>query len=76
MPRQEDDKLRRIAIGLDRVFFSRYINSLKSMPLMTRLLLGRPQPAIWAIAREDEHGLESDLLETVPLLLFEYPVTR
>lgn len=42
MPGREDDGLRRMAAALDRVFFSRCIDGLKSMPLMTRLLLARP----------------------------------
>jgi hypothetical protein len=42
MPGREDDELRRMAAALDRVFFSRCINGLKSMPLMTRLLLASP----------------------------------
>jgi hypothetical protein len=39
MPRREDDELRRIATALDRLFFNHCIDGLKSMPLMTRLLL-------------------------------------
>jgi gluconate kinase len=42
MSRREDDELRRMAAALDRLFFNRYIDSLKSMPLMTRLLLASP----------------------------------
>jgi hypothetical protein len=42
MPGREDDELRRIAAALDRLFFSRCIDGLKSMPLMTRLLLASP----------------------------------
>ena len=42
MPRREDNELRRMAMALDRMFFSRYINGLKSMPLITWLLLASP----------------------------------
>jgi hypothetical protein len=42
MPSQEDDKLRRMAAAMNRLFFSRCINGLKSMLLMTRLLLASP----------------------------------
>jgi hypothetical protein len=42
MPRREDDELRKMAITLDRLFFNHYIDGLKSMPLMTRLLLASP----------------------------------
>jgi hypothetical protein len=33
-----------ITKALDRLFFDRYIGGLKSMPLMTRLLLASPHP--------------------------------
>jgi len=39
MSRREDDELWRMAVTLDRLFFNHCINGLKSMPLMTRLLL-------------------------------------
>jgi hypothetical protein len=42
MPGWEDDELRRMTAALDRLFFSRCIDGLKSMPLMTRLLLASP----------------------------------
>lgn len=42
IPGREDDELRRMAAALDRLFFSRCIDGLKSMPLMTRLLLASP----------------------------------
>ena len=42
IPGREDNKLRRMATALDRLFFNYYINGLKSMPLMTRLLLASP----------------------------------
>jgi hypothetical protein len=49
MPGREDDELRRMAAVLDRLFFSRCIDGLKSMPLMTRLLLASPH-------HQDTHG--------------------
>ena len=42
IPGQEDDEVRRIATAINQLFFSYYINSLKSMLLMTRLLLASP----------------------------------
>lgn len=42
MPGREEDKLWRMAAALDRLFFSRCIDGLKSMPLMTWLLLASP----------------------------------
>lgn len=42
MPGREDDYLRRMAAAMDRLFFGRCIDGLKSMPLMTRLLLASP----------------------------------
>jgi len=42
MPGREDDELRRMAAALDRLFFNHCIDGLKSMPLMTRLLLASP----------------------------------
>ena len=42
MPSREDDKLRRMAAAMNRLFFCRCIDGLKSMPLMTRLLLASP----------------------------------
>jgi hypothetical protein len=42
MPGREDDELRRLAAAINRLFFSRCINGLKRMPLMTRLLLASP----------------------------------
>ena len=44
MPGRDDDELRWIATALDRLFFDRCISGLKSMPLMTRLLLASPHP--------------------------------
>lgn len=44
MPGCDDDELRRMATALDRLFFDRCIGGLKSMPLMTRLLLASPHP--------------------------------
>lgn len=44
MPGRDDDELRRMATALDRLFFDRCIGGLKSMPLMTRLLLASPHP--------------------------------
>ncbi|KFZ22996.1 hypothetical protein V502_02525, partial [Pseudogymnoascus sp. VKM F-4520 (FW-2644)] len=42
MPGQEDDYLCRRAAAMDRLFFGRCIDGLKSMPLMTWLLLASP----------------------------------
>jgi superfamily II DNA helicase RecQ len=42
MPGREDDELRRMAAAMNRLFFSRCVDGLKSMPLMTRLLLASP----------------------------------
>ena len=42
MPGREDNELRRMAAALDRLFFNHCIDGLKSMPLMTRLLLASP----------------------------------
>jgi hypothetical protein len=42
IPGQEDDKLRRMAAAMNRLFFHRCIKGLKSMPLMTQLLLASP----------------------------------
>jgi hypothetical protein len=42
MPGREDDYLRRMAAAMDRLFFGCCIDGLKSMPLMTRLLLASP----------------------------------
>ena len=42
MPGREDDELRRMAAALDQLFFNHCIDGLKSMPLMTRLLLASP----------------------------------
>jgi hypothetical protein len=42
MPGREDDELRRMAAAMNRLFFSRCIDGLKSMLLMTRLLLASP----------------------------------
>jgi hypothetical protein len=42
MPGREDDELRRMVTALDRLFFNHCIDGLKSMPLMTRLLLASP----------------------------------
>jgi hypothetical protein len=42
MPSREDDEVRRMAAAMNRLFFSRCIDGLKSMPLMTRLLLASP----------------------------------
>jgi superfamily II DNA helicase RecQ len=42
MPSREDDELRRMAAAMNRLFFRRCIDGLKSMPLMTRLLLASP----------------------------------
>ena len=39
MPGREDHYLRRMAAAMDRLFFGRCIDELKSMPLMTRRLL-------------------------------------
>ncbi|KAJ4175931.1 hypothetical protein NW767_015620 [Fusarium falciforme] len=44
MPGRDDDELRRMATALDRLFFDRCIGGLKSMPLMTCLLLASPHP--------------------------------
>ncbi|KAM6506747.1 hypothetical protein FALCPG4_014958 [Fusarium falciforme] len=44
MPGRDDDELRRMTAALDRLFFDRCIGGLKSMPLMTRLLLASPHP--------------------------------
>ncbi|KAK2667266.1 hypothetical protein RAB80_016457 [Fusarium oxysporum f. sp. vasinfectum] len=44
MPGRDDNKLQRMAAVLDRLFFDRCIGGLKSMPLMTRLLLAIPHP--------------------------------
>jgi hypothetical protein len=44
MPCRGDDELRRMTEALDRLFFDRCIGGLKSMPLMTRLLLASPHP--------------------------------
>lgn len=46
MPSREDDELRRMAAAMNRLFFRRCIDGLKSMPLMplvTRLLLASPR---------------------------------
>ncbi len=42
MPSQEDNEVRRIAATMNQLFFSRYIDSLKSMLLITQLLLASP----------------------------------
>src|SRR3954463_16140812 len=42
MPSRENDELRRMAAAMSRLFFRRCIDGLKSMPLMTRLLLASP----------------------------------
>jgi hypothetical protein len=42
MPGREDDKLQRLAAMMNRLFFSRCIDGLRSMLLMTRLLLASP----------------------------------
>jgi hypothetical protein len=39
-----DEQLRHMSGALDRLFFDRCIGGLKSMPLMTRLLLASPHP--------------------------------
>lgn len=57
MPGQDDDYLRRMAAAMDRLFFGRCIDELKS--------------SVWAIAGEDEHGAQPDLLDTIPMLLSE-----
>lgn len=44
MPGREDDTLQRLNAAVDRVFFGQCIDGLKSMPLMTRLLLASPHP--------------------------------
>ncbi|KAF6530595.1 hypothetical protein HZS61_001907 [Fusarium oxysporum f. sp. conglutinans] len=44
MPGRDDDELRRMTDALDRLFFHRCIGGLKSMPLMTCLLLASPHP--------------------------------
>ncbi|KAF4345891.1 af291909_2recq family helicase [Fusarium beomiforme] len=44
MPGRDDNELQRMAAVLDRLFFDRCIGGLKSMPLMTRLLLASPHP--------------------------------
>ncbi|UPL04093.1 hypothetical protein LCI18_015027 [Fusarium solani-melongenae] len=44
MPSRDDDELRRMSAALDRLFFDRCIGGLKSMPLMTCLLLASPHP--------------------------------
>lgn len=44
MPGPEDDRLRRLVAAVDRMFFTRCIGGLKSMPLMARLLLASPHP--------------------------------
>ncbi|KAM0362018.1 hypothetical protein ACHAO7_011321 [Fusarium culmorum] len=44
MPGREDNELQRMVAVLDRLFFDRCIGGLKSMPLMTRLLLASPHP--------------------------------
>ena len=42
MPEKGDDELRGLCAALDRLFFDHCIDGLKSMPLMTRLLLASP----------------------------------
>jgi hypothetical protein len=42
MPEKDDDELRKLCAAMDRLFFDRCIKGLKSMPLMTRLLLASP----------------------------------
>ena len=42
MPGREDNELRRMATALDRLFFNYCIDSLKSISLITRLLLASP----------------------------------
>lgn len=44
MPGPEDDVLQRLTANLDHLFFERCVDGLKSMPLMTRLLLASPHP--------------------------------
>jgi hypothetical protein len=44
MPGRDDNELQRMVAVLDRLFFDRCIGGLKSMPLMTRLLLASPHP--------------------------------
>jgi superfamily II DNA helicase RecQ len=39
-----DDDLRRLTTAMDRLFFARCIEGVKTMPLMTRLLLASPHP--------------------------------
>jgi superfamily II DNA helicase RecQ len=49
MPGRDDDELRRLTAAMDRLFFGRCIDGLKSMPLMARLLLASPH-------HEDAHS--------------------
>lgn len=42
MPGRGDDALQRMKTAMDRVFFRRCVGGLRSMPLMTRLLLASP----------------------------------
>ncbi|KAL3587389.1 hypothetical protein FPOAC2_13285 [Fusarium poae] len=44
MPGRDENELQRMVAVLDRLFFDRCIGGLKSMPLMTRLLLASPHP--------------------------------
>lgn len=44
MPGPEDESLQRLSANMDQLFFGRCIDGLKSMPLMTRLLLASPHP--------------------------------
>ena len=56
MPGREDDELRRIVAVMNRLFFGRCIDGLKSMPLMTRLLLASPH-------HDDTHSRPFSLLQ-------------
>ena len=56
MPGREDDELRRMVAAMKRLFFGRCIDSLKSMPLMTRLLLASPH-------HDDAHSRPFGLLQ-------------
>jgi hypothetical protein len=44
MPSPADSELRRLIGAIDSMFFDRCIGGLKTMPLMTRLLLASPHP--------------------------------
>jgi hypothetical protein len=44
MPGPEEDELLRLVTATDRMFFDRCVDGIKSMPLMSRLLLASPHP--------------------------------